>query len=211
MIRLPFVGAPAALPRFDRRELVRAACRSRNPEVHYRENATMIPDRTKSVGFKPVARHDARVLILGTLPGTEFLKQQQYYAKTQNCFWKIMGELTGAHPDIPYRERLDCLLENRIALWDVCAAAEREGSLDAAIKFPIPNDFPSFFQAHPRIVMVCFNGQQAETLFSRHVKPDLSNANLSLTVLPSTSPAHAGMRYEQKLARWRQALEKFVT
>jgi hypoxanthine-DNA glycosylase len=79
------------------------------------------------------------------------------------------------------------------------------------LKDSIPNDFPSFFQAHPRIVMVCFNGQKAETLFLRHVKPDLSIPNLSLTVLPSTSPAHAGMRYEQKLALWRQALEKFVT
>lgn len=166
---------------------------------------------TKSVGLKAVARRDARVLILGTLPGAESLKQRQYYAKKQNCFWKIMGEMTGAHPDISYRERLDRLLENRIALWDVCAAAEREGSLDASIKSVTPNDFMSFFQACPNIEIVCYNGQPAAKLFFRYVKPDLSNLNLSLVVLPSTSPAHAGMRFEQKLALWRKALEKFVT
>jgi hypoxanthine-DNA glycosylase len=159
------------------------------------------------VGFKAVSRKNAQVLILGTLPGVESLKQHQYYAKRQNSFWKIMGELVGAFPDLPYEDRLACLTENNIALWDVCKAAERKGSLDSDIQFPRPNNFDSFFTAHQDIALICFNGQPARKMFCRYVQPDVSGRNFDLCVLPSTSPAYAGMRYEQKLSRWREALK----
>jgi len=163
---------------------------------------------TNCIGFPAVSRKDARVLILGTLPGVESLKQQQYYAKKQNSFWKIMGALVGASPDLPYTERLKCLLENGIALWDVCAAAKRKGSLDSAIQSPVPNDFVAFFKKHRAITVIYFNGQPAGKLFDRYVKPELPEAILALPrmALPSTSPAYAGMRFEQKLALWRAAL-----
>ena len=163
---------------------------------------------TNCIGFKPVSRRDARVLILGTLPGAESLKQQQYYAKKQNSFWKIMGELVAATPDLPYEDRLLRLTESGIALWDVCAAAYREGSLDSAIQSPTPNDFAGFFKTHKKIELICFNGQPAAKLFRRHVAPALPEKALVLPrqTLPSTSPAHAGMKYQQKLSLWRAAL-----
>jgi hypoxanthine-DNA glycosylase len=166
----------------------------------------------KCVGFKAVARSDARVLILGTLPGAESLKRRQYYAKPQNSFWEIMGELVGATPDLPYAERKQRLTEHGIALWDVCAMAERKGSLDAAIRSPTPNDFAAFFKTHPDIELICFNGQAAEKLFRRYVTPRLPENVLCVPglILPSTSPAHAGMPFEQKLAHWREALGKFL-
>lgn len=166
----------------------------------------------KCIGFEAVERSDARALILGTLPGVESLKQGEYYAKKQNSFWKIMGELVGAAPDLPYEARKKRLTEHGIALWDVCASAERAGSLDADIQSPTPNDFASFFKAHPNIELICFNGQPAEKLFRRYVKPHMPENVLCMPslILPSTSPAYAGMRFEQKLARWRDALGKFL-
>ncbi|MGB9152355.1 MAG: DNA-deoxyinosine glycosylase [Alphaproteobacteria bacterium] len=165
------------------------------------------------IGFNAVARSDARVLILGTLPSVESLKQGQYYAKKQNGFWKILGELIGASPDLPYEKRLQHLTKNRIALWDVCKMAEREGSLDAAIQSPEPNDFHAFFKTHKYIELIGFNGQPAAKLFNRYVKPDMPEQIKALpcVVLPSTSPAHAGMRFEEKLSRWRDALGAFVS
>ena len=68
------------------------------------------------------------------MPGPESLQQQQYYAQPRNAFWRIMGELVGARPELSYSRRLELLIEQRIALWDVCAAAERVGALDAAIR-----------------------------------------------------------------------------
>jgi len=162
---------------------------------------------THCKGFDAVARADAQLLILGSLPGAESLRQHQYYAKKQNSFWRIMGSITGALPDLPYEKRLKCLMKHRIALWDVCTMAVRKGSLDADIHAPAPNDFKAFFSAHPRIKYICFNGQSASKIYTKLVKPQLLKDNFSYIVLPSTSPAHAGMRYEEKLARWRRAIE----
>ena len=164
----------------------------------------------RSEGFLPVSRRDARVLVLGTLPGPESLRQRQYYAQSRNAFWRIMGELVGAGPESPYPRRLAVLVEHRIALWDVCAAAERAGALDAAIQRAsvVPNDFAAFFKEHPSIELVCFNGQTAASLYRRLVVPTLSAkfAAIERRVLPSTSPAHAALSFERKLERWRVAL-----
>jgi hypoxanthine-DNA glycosylase len=163
---------------------------------------------TRSVSFAPVSRPDARVLILGTLPGAESLRRQEYYAKSQNAFWRIFGELAGAGPDMPYQQRLEALKDARLALWDVCASARREGSLDVKIREMQPNDFQRFFRDHRDVELICFNGRTAEKLFERFVAPEMPEGfrNIARKTLPSTSPAHAAMRFEQKLALWRAAL-----
>jgi double-stranded uracil-DNA glycosylase len=159
-----------------------------------------------SQGFPPIARPDARVLILGSLPGRMSLQMQQYYAQPQNSFWRIMGALFGAGPEQPYAVRTRTLCAAGIALWDVCRAAVRPGSLDSAIDLAsvVPNDFVAFFAAHPRIRLVCLNGGTAARLFDRFVVPRLpaALAGLPAVRLPSTSPAHASLRFEQKLELW---------
>jgi hypoxanthine-DNA glycosylase len=163
---------------------------------------------TRCIGFPPVAGAFARTLVLGTLPGAESLRQGQYYANRHNAFWRIMAELTGVASDAPYAARLDGLTKSGVALWDVCAAARREGSLDADISETIPNDFDGFFRAHPCVELICFNGQTAAKLFRRFVAPTLpaSVRDISWACLPSTSPAYAAMRFDRKLAHWREAL-----
>jgi hypoxanthine-DNA glycosylase len=161
----------------------------------------------RSRGFPPIAAPDARVLILGSLPGQVSLARRQYYAQPQNAFWRIMGVLFGAGHELPYEERKSRLVAHHVAVWDVCKAAAREGSLDAAIDLAtvIPNDFGAFFRAHPAIGLVCTNGGTATRLYQRLVAPRLPAASrfVPLQPLPSTSPAHAAMRFEQKLDRWR--------
>jgi double-stranded uracil-DNA glycosylase len=162
------------------------------------------------VGFPPVARAEARVLILGSLPGAESLRVRQYYANPQNRFWRIMGEIVGARAELTYDARLERLVQRKIALWDVCASAERVGSLDSSILVAsvVPNDFRVFLHAHGDIRLICFNGGGAERLFRRLVLPRLaaSQARIPRVRLPSTSPAHAGMKGDEKLRLWRDAL-----
>ncbi len=163
-----------------------------------------------SRGFPPIARRDARLLILGSLPGAESLRRRQYYAQPRNHFWRIMGELYGAAPELPYATRARLLKEHGIALWDVCAAAFRVGSLDASIEPDTIeiNDFAAFFARHRGIARVYCNGSTSAELYRRRALPTLPDAWRALEPvrLPSTSPAHAAMSFEQKLARWRELL-----
>lgn len=162
-------------------------------------------------GFPPVARADARVLVLGSMPGARSLADQQYYAQPRNAFWPIMGKLFGAGPELGYEERLDLLGAQGIALWDVLARCHRAGSLDQRIELrsAITNDFRVFLGAHPGISHVFFNGQLAFRLFSQRVAPELTEKRLVLAALPSTSPALASLSLEAKLAEW-QILRRAV-
>lgn len=163
----------------------------------------------QSSGFEPVAGPDARVLILGTLPGAASLVQGQYYAQPRNLFWHIMAEVAGAGPSLPYEERLRCLVAQRLALWDVCANATRPGSLDSSIRTDSVrlNDFSRFLSSHPHIQRICFNGIKAAALF-RAVEPTLDPrwAHVHRVILPSTSPANASMPRERKMEAWRASL-----
>ncbi len=163
--------------------------------------------------FPPVALPDARVLILGSMPGERSLELHQYYGHPQNDFWRVLGEICGARPELPYAERLAKLTAAKIALWDVLQHCEREGSLDSAIvrATKAPNDFAAFLPACPLIRAIFFNGQEAESSFLKLVKPNLAPSLLSgitLARLPSTSPANRMARAE-KLKAWR-ALEAFL-
>ncbi|HEY8518786.1 MAG TPA: DNA-deoxyinosine glycosylase [Gammaproteobacteria bacterium] len=164
-----------------------------------------------SHGFPPICGEHARVLILGSLPGQASLAARQYYAQPQNAFWRIMGELFGAGPDLPYVERLVTLRERGVAVWDVLASGRRPGSLDSAIELASasPNDFQPFFDAQPGIRRICFNGSKAAELYRRLVLPGLreETRRLERLTLPSTSPAHAARSFAQKLELWRAALE----
>lgn len=162
--------------------------------------------------FEPVARADARILILGSLPGKTSLERGEYYAQPRNAFWRIIGELAGFSPSLPYAERLIRLTETGCALWDVCLEASRSGSLDQNIQTAsvLANDFAKFLAAHPAIALICFNGSRAERLYRSKVWPSLpaKAAALRMKRLPSTSPAHAGKSFEQKLACWSGALRR---
>ena len=101
-------------------------------------------------GFDCVARADARILILGSMPGQASLQQSQYYAHPRNSFWYIMGELFAAGPELDYAQRLQVLLEQRVALWDVVHRCQRKGSLDADIEQQSveANDFLTLFDRY---------------------------------------------------------------
>ena len=157
--------------------------------------------------FPPIAARDARVLILGSVPSIASLAKQQYYGHPQNAFWPIMGRLFGAGRELPYDERQRILHEHGVAVWDVLRECHREGSLDAdiCVDSESPNDFAEFFRDHRQIATVFFNGQRSEAMFRRHVLPSMAELERQFRYvrLPSTSPAHAGRSFAQKLAVWR--------
>ena len=161
-------------------------------------------------GFPPVEPARAHTLILGTLPGAESIRRGEYYAHPRNAFWPIMGALFGAGRELPYAARVRKLAARGVLLWDVLQAADRPGSLDAAIhpRRWTANDVPALLARHPELETIAFNGAPAEALFRRHVRRKCGNllAGVEFVRLPSTSPAHASRSVPQKLAAWRGAL-----
>ncbi len=158
-------------------------------------------------GFPPIARSDARVLVLGSLPSEASLRAREYYAHPQNAFWKIMHIIAGAEGD--YAARCRALQARGIAVWDVLSSSVRPGSLDADIDMSsaMPNDFEHFLAVHGDIRLVCFNGRKAQQMFQRRVQPSLSGLDLEFALLPSTSPAHASLTVAEKLTIWRGIIE----
>jgi TDG/mug DNA glycosylase family protein len=156
--------------------------------------------------FPPIASRTSRVLILGSMPGKASLRAQQYYAHPRNQFWRIVGTLLGFDPASPYEARGASLRSAEVALWDVLQSCIRESSLDSAIvpSSVVANDFAGFLTKHPQIHRICFNGGTAARLYERHVRPGLAaSPKIEHLRLPSTSPAHAALRFDEKLRAWR--------
>jgi hypoxanthine-DNA glycosylase len=155
-------------------------------------------------GLPPIVGAGARLLILGNMPSVMSLTAQQYYGNPRNGFWRITGDIFGFDPYAPYGDRVAALCRRRVAVWDVLRSCRRRGSLDSAIEpdSMAANDFESFFDAHPAVDRIVFNGAAAEKNFVRLAGVDRP---LRYDRLPSTSPAQT-MRYEDKLRAWREAL-----
>jgi double-stranded uracil-DNA glycosylase len=149
--------------------------------------------------FPPVVDERSRILVLGTLPGEESLRRQEYYAHPRNLFWPIVFGLFGAVPPPAYADRLAYVLARNIALWDVCASAHRLASADTTIRAEVPNAIDALLDRYPTIRAVAFNGSGARRLHDRHLarRPDRR-----YVALPSTSPAHARLGFAEKLACW---------
>jgi hypoxanthine-DNA glycosylase len=159
-------------------------------------------------GLAPVAREDARILVLGSMPGPASLAARQYYAHRQNLFWPLMGQACGFDAALPYARRCAALKAAGIALWDVIGSCRRAGAADAAIAGAIPNDLPGFVRRHPRLERVLCNGALAEQVWRQHFAGRLAATHPALVVLrvPSTSAANAAWSRERRLAAWLAAL-----
>lgn len=160
--------------------------------------------------FPPVVSPDARVLVLGSMPGVRSLELQQYYAHPQNGFWRIMAGIIDLDIDGSYEQRIEALRANKVALWDVLSSCERVGSLDSDIRpesIQI-NNFESLLKENKSLTSVFFNGRKSQQLFERYVVGKVPAIGaMTLQYLPSTSPAHASLSFEKKLLVWKEAFD----
>ena len=147
----------------------------------------------------PVGSADARLLILGSLPGDASLMAQRYYAHPTNQFWRLLGVAIGEElAPLDHDARLDRLAVRRIALWDVIADATRAGSLDTAIRDARANALTEFVAVHPNLRAVAFNGKTAAAIGRRSLEGVVGP---SLIDLPSSSAAFT-RPFDQKLRDW---------
>jgi hypoxanthine-DNA glycosylase len=159
--------------------------------------------------FAPVIGANPRIIVLGSMPGVASLEAVQYYAHPQNAFWRIMGSLFDFDHQVDYDARIDEIRKQPIILWDSLQSCHRPGSLDSSIDLESAraNNFPDLLNRFPEIRAIFFNGAASEKYFRSLALPNLRpDLDVELLRLPSTSPAHAGMTFEQKLDAWRQIL-----
>ena len=153
----------------------------------------------KIYSFPSISNQNSKILILGTMPGVQSLALNQYYGHQRNAFWKLLFTIFEEPFSTDYEVKKNLVLQHNVAVWDVLQACVREGSLDSAIEQEVPNDFTSFLKAHPNIKHIFFNGQKAAAFFKRYCTV---SDQYKLITLPSTSPANAGISFEQKLKEW---------
>lgn len=155
--------------------------------------------------FPPVVNTKSKVLILGSMPGDKSLKLKQYYGNPLNQFWKIMANVLDCEFTPIYKEKLDLLLEHKVALWDTIDSCQRKGSADSKIKNPTINDIESLLKKYLNIRAVFCNGQTSHKLFIKY-HPHFS---LPLKILPSSSPALT-KPLKWKIREWKKSISPYL-
>jgi double-stranded uracil-DNA glycosylase len=159
-------------------------------------------------GFPPIVGADPRVLLLGSMPGMESLRNGSYYGHRRNHFWPLIYGIFGEPLEEDYRKRIAFLKEHHIALWDVLSGCRRKGSLDSAIREEEYNDLAGFLEDFPTISTIFFNGRKAESSFVRYLRLNPGALQLmerrAQQLLPSSSPipTRTMKRMEDKLSAW---------
>jgi len=151
-------------------------------------------------GLPPIARHDARIFILGSLPGDASLAAARYYAHPTNQFWRLLGGAIGEDlHGLDYESRLERLGDRRIGLWDVIASANRPGSLDQAIRLAEHNQIEHLLHDFVDLRAIAFNGSTAALAGRKLIGGE--PPNIALIDLPSSSAANTRPLAE-KAAAW---------
>lgn len=158
-------------------------------------------------GLPPIAAPDARLFVLGSLPGDASLTARRYYAHPTNQFWRLLGQAIGEELQaLDYDRRLARLAERRIGLWDVIASASRSGSLDQAIRAAEHNRIEHLLRDFTELRAIAFNGGTAARIGRRLIGDP--PPGIALIDLPSSSAANTRAAAD-KAAAWSR-LAQFV-
>lgn len=156
--------------------------------------------------FPPILDHHTRVLFLGSFPSIASFEQSFYYAHPRNLFWPVMETIFDVKLENNDAKKTFCL-EKGIGLWDVIGSCERTNSSDTNLKNCIPNDFRVLLKEYPNIQALGFTGKKSHDLFQKYFK----ELEIEKVLLPSTSPAHAAMKKEEKIKIYSEFILRYLT
>jgi len=148
--------------------------------------------------FPPLFDDESKILILGSFPSVKSREQLFFYGHPQNRFWKVLGGIFEEETPSSIEEKKAFLHRNNIALWDVIASCEIEGSADSTIKNAKANNILPILQGS-QVNRIFTNGMTAKKLYDRYILPKIK---IEAAVLPSTSPANAAWNVERLIEAW---------
>lgn len=149
--------------------------------------------------IRPIYNKESKVLILGSFPSVKSREQCFFYGHPQNRFWRVLAAVFDQPTPSSIEEKKAFLHQNKVAVWDVIASCEIEGSADSSIKNATPNDLAPIL-AQGNIKKIYVNGGTAKKLYDRHILPVIGIEGI---LLPSTSPANAAWSLERLIEKWK--------
>lgn len=147
----------------------------------------------------PVYNENSNILILGSFPSVKSREQGFFYGHPQNRFWRVLAAVYGNEVPQTVEEKKEFLLRNGVAVWDVIASCEIQGSADSSIKDVVPTDLSEILAQAP-VRRIYVNGKKAEQLYRKY---QAKQTGIEAVCLPSTSPANAAWGMERLVEAWR--------
>ena len=148
----------------------------------------------------PIFDENSEILILGSFPSVKSREDMFFYAHPKNRFWKVISKVFDSDEPLDKEAKTDFLLKNKIALWDVIASCDINGSADSSIKNVIPNNLSEILEKAD-IKRIYVNGKTAFKYYNKYQKEHLKK---EAVCLPSTSPANAAWSLEKLLKEWNE-------
>ena len=149
--------------------------------------------------FPPLYDENSKILILGSFPSVKSREQLFFYGHPQNRFWKVTSAVFGVKTPNTIQEKKDFLLSCNIALWDVIASCDIQGSSDSSIRDVTANDLSPIL-SNSRVKRIFTNGKTADKFYKKYT---FKTTGIQATCLPSTSPANAAWSVEKLTEAWK--------
>ncbi len=147
----------------------------------------------------PLYNSESKTLILGSFPSVKSREAAFFYGHPQNRFWAVIAAVLQKDKPQTVDEKKELILSNNLALWDVIAQCEIEGSADSTIKDVRANDL-SVIISNSCIDRIIVNGKTAEKYYNKYTLP---KTGIKAICLPSTSPANAAWSLEKLVEAWK--------
>ena len=148
--------------------------------------------------IEPIYDQNSKILILGSFPSVKSREQMFFYGHPQNRFWKVTSSVFGCQTPQTIEQKRNFLLANNIAVWDVIASCDINGSSDSSIRNVIPNDLNTIL-GNANIEKIFVNGKTAEKYYNKYIKNTITREAICL---PSTSPANATWSLQRLIEKW---------
>lgn len=153
--------------------------------------------------FPPLYDGNSRILVLGSFPSVASRAVNFFYGHPRNRFWQLLADWAGEPLPCDTEGRRALALRHGIAMWDVLASCEIEGSSDASVRNAVPNDLSPIFAAAEIRTVLC-NGSLSKSVYDRYL---FQKTGIPALAMPSTSPANAAWSLEKLKSVWYPALD----
>ena len=147
----------------------------------------------------PLYCKESETLILGSFPSVKSREAEFFYGHPQNRFWAVVARVFGEEKPLTVEEKKELIFSNKLALWDVIAQCEIQGSADSTITDVTANDLSVIIE-NSNVKRIFVNGKTAEKYYKKYTYP---KTGIKAICLPSTSPANAAWSIEKLVEEWK--------